>query len=137
MKFLRYPGGKSKQLYFLATILPQKDEIKGKYIEPFVGGGSVFLYAQPPRAILSDLNAELIDLYKGIRDYPEKVWETFVDFPSGRDAYYKIRDEEYQNKPLYSRAARTLCLNRTCFKGMWRHSPSGNFNVGYGGQERR
>ncbi len=64
MKFLRYPGGKSKLLFFLANFLPQKDSIKGEHIEPFVGGSSVFLYIQPERAILSDLNRELIDLYK-------------------------------------------------------------------------
>jgi DNA adenine methylase len=39
--------------------------------------------------------------------------------------------------PIYYRAARILYLNRTCFKGMWRHSPQGNFNVGYGGEARR
>ncbi len=137
MKFLRYPGGKSKLLFFLANLLPQKDSIKGEYIEPFVGGGSVFLYIQPERAIPSDLNRELIDLYKGIRNYPHKVWKVFVTFPSGKETYYRIRVEEYKGKPLYYRAARTLYLNRTCFKGMWRHSPSGNFNVGYGGEERR
>jgi DNA adenine methylase len=137
MKFLRYPGGKSKLLFFLANLLPQSDRIKGRYIEPFVGGGSVFLYIQPERAILSDLNEELIDLYKGIRNYPHKVWETFASFPSGKETYYRVRDEEYEDKPLYYRAARTLYLNRTCFKGMWRHNPSGNFNVGYGGEERR
>jgi len=137
MKFLRYPGGKSKLLFFLANLLPQSDRIKGRYIEPFVGGGSVFLYIQPERAILSDLNEELIDLYKGIRNYPHKVWETFASFPSGKETYYRVRDEEYEDKPLYYRAARTLYLNRTCFKGMWRHNPSGNFNVGYGGEARR
>ena len=137
MKFLRYPGGKSKLLFFLANLLPQSDRIKGRYVEPFLGGGSVFLYVQPERAVLSDLNRELIDLYRRIRNYPHRVWETFVGFPSGREAYYKIRDEEYEDESLYYRAARTLYLNRTCFKGMWRHSPSGSFNVGYGGEERR
>ena len=137
MKFLRYPGGKSKLLLFLADILPKSNKIEGRYIEPFVGGGSVFLYVEPPKAIISDLNGELIDLYKGIRNYPHKVWETFECFPSGKEAYYRIRDEEYEDKPLYYHAARTLYLNRTCFKGMWRHNPRGNFNVGYGGEERR
>ena len=137
MKFLRYPGGKSKLLFFLTRFLPQNETITGRYIEPFVGGGSVFLHLKPERAILSDLNNELIDLYKGIRNYPHKVWVSFSSFPTGKEAYYRIRDEEYEDKPLYYRAARTLYLNRTCFKGMWRHNPSGNFNVGYGGEARR
>jgi DNA adenine methylase len=137
MKFLRYPGGKSKLLFFLGNLLPQSAKISGRYIEPFLGGGSVFLYVQPERAVLSDLNKELIDLYRGIRNYPHRVWESFVGFPSGKDAYYKTRDEEYEDASLCYRAARILYLNRTCFKGMWRHSPSGNFNVGYGGEERR
>ena len=106
MRFLRYPGGKSKSLSFLINYLPQNDDIKGKYIGPFVGGGSVFLFVQPKHAILSDLNKELIDLYKGIRNYPHKVWETFESFPRGKKAYYKIRDEDLNGKHLFYRAAR-------------------------------
>lgn len=97
----------------------------------------MFLYINPERACISDLNSELINLYKGIKYYPHKVWETFELFPSGKESYYKIRDADTYNKPLYYKAARTLFLNRTCFKGMWRHNPQGNFNVGYGGEERR
>ncbi|HCT30218.1 MAG TPA: DNA adenine methylase [Bacteroidales bacterium] len=137
MKFLRYPGGKTKMLSYLVNHLPNKEEIKGTYIEPFVGGGSIFFYMNPNKAIISDLNKELISLYKGIKLYPHKVWETFESFPSGKLGYYEIRDNNYEEKPLHYRAARTLYLNRTCFKGMWRHNNNGNFNVGYGGEERR
>jgi len=137
MRFLRYPGGKTKLLNFLDEYLPKNNEILGNYIEPFIGGGSVFLSIKPINAILSDLNNELIELYKGIRNFPNKVWENFCSFPEGRKAYYAIRDSDYYKQPLAFRAARTLYLNRTCFKGMWRHSPNGNFNVGYGGEERR
>jgi DNA adenine methylase len=137
MNFLRYPGGKGKLLSFLVNYLPENKDIKGTYIEPFVGGGSVFLYIKPTYAIISDLNGELINLYKGIKFYPHKVWETFESFPAGKKSYYKARDEKIDNKPLYYKAARILYLNRTCFKGMWRHNPQGNFNVGYGGEARR
>ena len=137
MKFLRYPGGKSKLLSYLVNHLPKREDIKGTYIEPFVGGGSVFFYVNPERALISDLNSDLITLYKGIKRYPHKVWEIFASFPEGKDAYYNIRNDEIKGKPLYYRAARTLFLNRTCFKGMWRHNSQGNFNVGYGGEERR
>ncbi|MGG3739240.1 DNA adenine methylase [Aeribacillus pallidus] len=137
MRFLRYPGGKQRMLSFLSEYLPNSNSIQGTYIEPFVGGGSVFLYVNPKNAILSDLNSELIDLYKGIRNYPHKVWEIYCSFPTGKSAYYQIRDEQIEKKPIYYRAARTLYLNRTCFKGMWRHDKEGKFNVGYGGEERR
>lgn len=137
MKFLRYPGGKTKLLSFLVNHLPNSLELKGKYIEPFVGGGSIFFHMNPANALIADLNFELITLYKGIKLYPHKVWETFESFPAGKVAYYKIRNKGTENKPLYYRAARTLYLNRTCFKGMWRHNSKGDFNVGYGGEERR
>jgi DNA adenine methylase len=137
MRFLRYPGGKTKLLSFLSYYLPKSEEITGTYIEPFVGGGSVFLFTKPSNAILSDINKELIDLYKGIKKYPHKVWEIFYSFPEGKKAYYIIRDTAYDNKSLACKAARTLYLNRTCFKGMWRQNPDGNFNVGYGGESRR
>ena len=137
IRFLRYPGGKGKLLLYLNKFFPKNVSTHGRYVEPFIGGGSVFLFLQPREAILSDLNQELIDLYKGIRNYPHKVWETFSSFPSGKEAYYQIRDTECAHKPMYYRAARTLYLNRTCFKGMWRHNPEGKFNVGYGGEERR
>lgn len=137
MRFLRYPGGKSKLLSFLIDYLPHKEDIQGKYIEPFVGGGAVYFHIKPEKASISDLNKELIDLYKGIRNYPHKVWEVYSSFPSGKKNYYKIRDEDYSKRPMYFRAAKTLYLNRTCFKGMWRHNQKGDFNVGYGGDERR
>lgn len=137
MKFLRYPGGKTKILSYLVNHLPESKSIKGTYIEPFVGGGSIFFHVNPDNALISDLNSELITLYKGIKLYPHKVWETFESFPSGKSSYYKVRNKSTEGKPLYYKAARTLYLNRTCFKGMWRHNANGNFNVGYGGEERR
>lgn len=137
MKFLRYPGGKSKLLSFLIKYLPESKEIRGNYIEPFIGGGSVFFHISPESALISDINTELITLYKGIQLYPHKVWETFESFPPGKIGYYHIRDTNVINKPMYYKAARTLYLNRTCFKGMWRHNRNGDFNVGYGGEDRR
>ena len=124
-------------LYFLSDLLPKNVSIDGRYIEPFVGGGSMFLHVRPKEAIISDLNKDLIDLYRGIKNYPHKVWRIFADFPSGKEAYYSVRDTDYLDEHLSYRAARTLYLNRTCFKGMWRHNPRGEFNVGYGGDERR
>lgn len=137
LRFLRYPGGKGKLIAFLQSIMPQGEGITGRYVEPFLGGGAAFLHIRPDTAILSDIDSELTDIYRGIRQYPHKVWEIYRSFPEGKEAYYQIRNTEYSAEPIYWRAARNLYLNRTCFKGMWRYGPDGRFNVGYGGEERR
>ena len=137
LRFLRYPGGKQRILDFLLKYLPDRDHIKGRFVEPFVGGGAIFFALNPKKALLADVNPELIDLYRGIRRHAEVVWEKYRGFPSSKKGYYKIRGLEHDDLSLAEKAARTLFLNRTCFKGMWRHNSSGQFNVGYGGQDRR
>jgi len=137
VSFIRYPGGKLKLLNYIIPFLPSKELIKGKFIEPFVGSGAIFFALNPRCALLSDINPELIDLYRGIRRYPLKVWEIYESFPKTKKAYYEIRAIKTDGRDLAFRAARTLYLNRTCFKGMWRHNSNGEFNVGYGGQDRR
>lgn len=137
LNFLRYPGGKQRILNDLIPHLPLRESISGKFVEPFVGGGAVFFAFNPREALLADINPELIDLYRGLRRCPVKVWKKFCMFPATKEAYYNIRNSEVKGLDLASRAARTLYLNRTCFKGMWRHNANGQFNVGYGGQDRR
>lgn len=137
LTLLRYPGGKRRLLAYLAEHLPTPNKITGKYIEPFIGGGSVFFFLQPKKAILSDLNIELMDLYRGIKADPDKVWHIYHQMPSSKRGYIKIRTLKHLDLDLAERAARTLFLNRTCFKGMWRHNLDGEFNIGYGGQSRR
>lgn len=137
LSFIRYPGGKQRMVDQFIPYLPTNVSISGKFVEPFLGSGAVFFLIDPKKAILADINAELIALYRGIRLYPNKVWAIFKDFPSTKEAYYHIRDDQTMYRSLAFQAARTLYLNRTCFKGMWRHNSHGQFNVGYGGQARR
>jgi len=117
--------------------LPSRQKISGYFIEPFVGSAAVFFRLNPKKAILSDINSELVTLYRGLRRNPAKAWEIFSSLPSTKSAYYRIRNATNWPSDLASQAARTLYLNRTCFKGMWRHNAEGQFNVGYGGQDRR
>jgi DNA adenine methylase len=124
-------------LAFLSKYLPPAKAIAGTFIEPFVGGGAIYFYLQPKNAVLADLNAELIELYRGICENPDRVWRIYRDYPQGKTAYKRIRAASVDDLSLSQRAARSLYLNRTCFKGMWRHNLSGRFNVGYGGESRR
>jgi len=137
LRFVRYPGGKNRLLPSIIPLLPTHENIKGRYVEPFVGSGSVFFCINPKNAILSDTNRELIELYRGIKNYPKKVWGWFARFPTTKNYYYQTRDMGTKKRTPAYRAARILYLNRTCFKGMWRYNLNGEFNVGYGGQDRR
>ncbi|HQK83942.1 MAG TPA: Dam family site-specific DNA-(adenine-N6)-methyltransferase [Atribacter sp.] len=137
VSFIRYPGGKQRILNYIIPFLPSSEMIKGRFIEPFLGSGAIFFALNPERAFLTDMNRELIDLYRGIRRSPLKVWEIYKSFPKTKKAYYEIRAIKPAGRDLTFKAARTLYLNRTCFKGMWRHNSNGEFNVGYGGEDRR
>jgi DNA adenine methylase len=137
VRFLRYPGGKQRLVHRLVRHLPHKATIKGRLVEPFVGSAAIFFAIDPRKALLADLNAELIDLFRGIRRHPADVWSRFSEFPSSKEGYYEVRALDHGSLDLAGKAARTLYLSRTCFKGMWRHNSSGRFNVGYGGQDRR
>ena len=121
----------------LAKYIPPPAAITGAYVEPFVGGGAVFFGVRPKKAVLADVNTELIDLFKAIRKDPQGVWRTFEAMPEGKDAYHRIRRLRPGELDTMTRAARLLYLNRTCFKGMWRHNGKGEFNIGYGGPSRR
>lgn len=135
--FLRYPGGKRRFIAYLSGYIPSREQISGCYIDPFVGGGAVFFYLKPERALISDVNPELIDLYKAIQSNPQAVWEVYRSLPAGKEAYNYIRALRYKDLDPVFGAARLLYLNRTCFKGMWRHNGKGQFNIGYGGTARR
>jgi DNA adenine methylase len=136
--FLRYAGSKRRLLSYIKEYLQPPNLIPGRYIDPFVGGGGVFLSLDFNKALLSDINRELMDLYRAIKQNPVGVWSIFESYPSTKHDYYRIRnDEKVGQLDLIARAARTLYLNRTCFRGWWRYNAQGQFNVGYGGQGRR
>lgn len=133
---LRYPGSKRRMLQFLMQHLPEGKQIAGVYYEPFVGSASVYFSLSPKRAILSDINPDLIDLLIGMQKYPLEVWHLYCQYGDSKQEYERIRDIDHSSI-IQERAARVLYLNRTCFKGMWRTNKKGEFNVGYGGQDRR
>ena len=41
---------------------------RGRYIEPFFGGGALFFFLEPRTAIINDINSKLIAFYRGVRD---------------------------------------------------------------------
>lgn len=127
--FLKWAGGKR----WLASSrhLPVPAQFN-RYIEPFVGGGAVFFQLAPRQSVLSDINSELIDLYRVIRDAPKALEALMVEHQAKhcRDHYYTVRGDVPTE--IVVRAARTLYLNRTCWNGLYRVNLKGEFNVPIG-----
>lgn len=129
--FLKYPGGKGKLVNFLAQFIPKNYTT---YYECFVGGGANFFYLQPEKAIINDINSEVINCYKIIRDQPEKLIELCQIHKSkhNQEYYYLIRNldrHQYFSGLLpVIRAARFLYLNKTCYNGLVRFNKSMQFN---------
>ena len=131
--FLKWAGGK-RWLFtskFVAS-LPAHN----RFIEPFLGGGAAFFATKPERAILSDVNPELISLYQVVRDDPNGVRDGLAQFQQvhSRETYYKTRESVPES--ALERAIRTLYLNRTCWNGLYRLNSMGNFNVPIGTKQQ-
>jgi DNA adenine methylase len=105
-----------------------------RYFEPFVGGAALFFHLHHRRApaSLSDINRELIDCYRAVRDEVEGLIEALKLHHYEESHYYAVRDRDPLEMPLPERAARTIFLNRTGFNGLYRVNRAGNFNVPLG-----
>ena len=66
--FIKWPGGKERELPIIRKFIP---EYKGRYIEPFVGGGAVFFDIDNKKCLLNDKSKELIDLCTNENPYKE------------------------------------------------------------------
>jgi DNA adenine methylase len=151
---IKYRGGKSKEIQYLEKHIPKFD---GRYIEPFFGGGAMFFYLEPKRAIINDINAKLMAFYNGVKsDFDtlqtelleiEKLYianrKKFEElkrktphirvFDENEMLYYQIRNmfNDLADKK-YSPALIYFFINKTAYSGMIRYNSRGEFNVPYG-----
>jgi DNA adenine methylase len=128
---LRWAGSKRALLPELASRW-HRAEISGRYIEPFAGSACLFFALHPRRAVLGDLNGELVATYETLRDHPRLLSRAVRAWDTDRDSYYLVRGLDPAGLGEVERAARFLFLNRLCFNGVFRTNKAGHFNVPYG-----
>jgi len=100
-----------------------------RYIEPFIGGGSMLPFRQISNAVASDIIPELINLWNQIKANPEKVadeynkrWDRLQN--EGHIVFYEVRDNFNKTKNEFD----FLFLTRTCVNGLIRYNSNGEFN---------
>lgn len=132
---VKWVGGKRQLLDDIIPLLP---DYFSTYVEPFVGGGALLFEIQPKKAIVNDLNHELINLYKVIKDNPNELLSLLEEHElnNSEEYFYQIRaldrSESYNEMSDIEKAARIIYLNKTCYNGLFRVNQSGQFNSPYG-----
>lgn len=151
---VKYRGGKSKEIPHLIKHIPS---FTGRYIEPFFGGGALYFYLEPKKAIINDINSKLMAFYKGVKsDFEilskelQEIEKTYLinrrkfeelkaktpDLRVDDDneaLYYQIRDMFNDlTEKKYSDALLYFFINKTAYSGMIRYNAKGEFNVPYG-----
>jgi DNA adenine methylase len=126
LPFLKWAGGKRWLASGHPSLFPQDFD---RYIEPFVGSGAVFFRLAPRSAILSDSNRDLVETYQAIKDDYRLVRRYLLNHKKNhsKDYYYEVRSAAPKSK--FSRAARFIYLNRTCWNALYRVNLKGEFNV--------
>lgn len=143
--FIKWVGGKTQLLGEIRKFYPSQIE---KYCEPFVGGGAVLFdvlsKAAPKEVLINDINAELINTYKQIKEncsgmigelssLQEKYWTSSPE--NNKTLYFEKRKRfndlkiNGNKKEDLEKAVLFIFLNKTCFNGLFRVNSKGLFNV--------
>ncbi|EIQ2295834.1 Dam family site-specific DNA-(adenine-N6)-methyltransferase [Salmonella enterica subsp. enterica serovar Newport] len=130
--FLKWAGGKFGVIDDLLAHMPHGHRL----IEPFAGGGSIFLNAGFDEAIVSDACQDLILTYQVMQREPlALIDKANVMFREGNNPEYfddiKVRFNR-RDMTQMERAAAFIYLNRHCYNGLMRYNRQGEFNVGFG-----
>jgi DNA adenine methylase len=137
--FLRWAGGKRRLTHALIETFPLEfDPLRHRFFEPFVGGGALAFalgntdsesFVLGKNLTISDMNPELINAYKVVRDSVFDLIEDLIILERKIDEnnYYRIRADIPEDDT--ARAARFIYLNKTCYNGLWRVNRDGLFNV--------
>lgn len=135
---VKWVGGKRQLLSEIKKYVPLK---YSTYYEPFIGGGALLFDLQPQKAVVNDVNNELINLYTVIRDNVDKLIEDLSNHKNESAYYYQIRSLDRDNafyKTLsdVQRASRVHYLNKTCYNGLFRVNQAGQFNTPFGSYKK-
>lgn len=139
---VKYIGGKSR---LAPSILAHRPAKFSSYFEPFVGGGAIFCslwndgLLSGKHVHLNDLNSDVIDLYRVVRDLPAQL---MMELKELRDEYASSSVEErsvmyYRERTAWNtegghKPSRYVFLKQTSFNGLWRVNQKGEFNGAWG-----
>lgn len=125
----KWSGGK-RQL--LPHLIASRPPIWNRYLEPFVGGGALFFALGQADSYISDTNAELINMYRVLREDVDALIDHLGRHRNESAYYYAVRAQNPAHLSPLERASRLLFLLRVCYNGLWRENAAGQMNTPFG-----
>lgn len=126
---VKWSGGKSDEIKQFEQFIPKDFDT---YLEPFIGGGSLYFYINPQKSAIADVHTELIHLYQAIQQGHAPQIHAFMEtHPNEEATYYEVRNNMPVPTPL-DIACRFYYQRKTCFRGMLRYNKNGKFNIPFG-----
>lgn len=127
---IKWSGGKAKEIPSFKNYYPMKFST---YIDPFVGGGSVFFDLNfKGLNVINDIHKDLINFYIQIKlGNSHIIYNLMKQYKNDEETYYYIRDTFIPSNDIEN-AFVFYYLRKTCFRGMLRYNRSGKFNIPYG-----
>lgn len=131
---VKWAGGKRQILHEITKYIPSEFST---YYEPFLGGGAVLFELQPEKAVVNDINQELMNIYQVIKENVDELIDDLKKHKNEKEYFYKIREldrdkERYSRLTQVQKASRIIYLNKTCYNGLFRVNKAGEFNAPFG-----
>jgi DNA adenine methylase len=131
---LKYVGSKR---HLVPELLARIPATFGRYVEPFCGSAALYFALQPARAVLGDVNADLITTYRAVVDDLDEVIAQLRRHQRlhSADYFYRMRERWNRRRLSWSpakRASAFIYFNKTAFNGLWRVNAKGEMNVPMG-----
>lgn len=130
--FLKWAGSKQHIIERIKAVLPAGRIL----IEPFAGSCAVSLSTDYNSYLLSDINNDLINLYKTLQAEGESFIQFcrtfFTDENKTKERFNELRNTFNTTSDSRLKAALFLYLNRYCYNGLCRYNSKGIFNSPFG-----
>lgn len=114
---LRYPGGKTRGVDLITRFFPENLD---KLLSPFLGGGSVELFAAAKGTVVYgyDVFSPLVEFWQCLLTQPDVLAnEVAAFFPLTRERFYQLQHSQTEFPTKLERAAVFYVLNRSSFSG--------------------
>ncbi|MCT4544607.1 MAG: DNA adenine methylase [Vallitalea sp.] len=125
MQVLKWPGAKWSLAKEIIRLMPSHKI----YLEPFFGSGAVFFNKPVVNTeILNDLDSEVVNLFKVVRDCPDQLANTIYYTPYSREEYKNSYSRNEKELNPVEQARQFIIRSNMARAGMqyysssWRHA---------------